>query len=137
MIDGEFYPAGVTVITSGWSSGRSDEYGDPNVYRPERWIVDEETGVTEEDITRIATYTRPFSTGWSSCVGQNLAILELLLTVARTLFRLDVRAAPGSTLGEGNPSLGWGRRDRNDFQLFDAFVAMRDGPMVQFKTREA
>ena len=137
VINGEFYPAGVTVTTSGWSSGRSDEYGDPNVYRPERWVVDEDTGVTAEDVARISTYMRPFSSGWSSCVGQNLAILELLLTIARTLFRLDVRAAPGSTLGEGNPDLGWGRRSRNDFQLFDAFVSKRDGPMIQFKTREA
>ena len=137
MINGEFYPAGVTVTTSGWSSGRSDEYGDPNVYRPERWIVDEKAGVTAEDVTRISTYMRPFSTGWSSCVGQNLAVLELSLTIARTLFRLDVRAAPGSTLGEGNPSLGWGRRNRNEYQVFDAFVSMRDGPMIQFKRREA
>lgn len=136
-INGEFYPAGVTVTTSGWSSGRSDEYGDPNVYRPERWIVDEEAGVTAEDVARISTYLRPFSAGWSNCVGQNLAILELLLTIARTLFRLDVRAAPGSTLGEGNPNLGWGQRNRNEYQLFDAFISMRDGPMVQFKTREA
>ena len=136
-INGEFYPAGVTVSTSGWSSGRSDEYGDPNVYRPERWIVDEETGVTAEDVTRNSTYMRPFSMGWSSCVGQNVAILELSLTIARTLCRLDVRAAPGSTLGEGNPSLGWGRRNRNEFQVYDAFISIRDGPMVQFKTREA
>ena len=137
MINGEFYPEGVTVISSGWSSGHSEEYGDPNVYRPERWIVDEKTGVTAEDVARISTYMRPFSTGWSSCVGQNLAILEMSLTIARTLFRLDVRAAPGSTLGEGDPSLGWGRRNRNEYQVFDAFVSMRDGPMIQFKAREA
>lgn len=136
-INGEFYPAGVTVTTSGFSSGRSDEYGDPNVYRPERWIVDDEAGVTAEDVARISTYMRPFSAGWSNCVGQNLAILELLLTIARTLYRLDVRAAPGSTLGEGNPDLGWGRRNRNEFQLFDAFISVVDGPMVQFKKREA
>ena len=137
MINGEFYPAGITVTTSGWSSGRSDEYGDPNVFRPERWIVDEEAGVTAEDVTRISTYMRPFSAGWSNCVGQNLAMLELLLTIARTLFRLEVRAAPGSTLGEGHPDLCWGRRNRNEYQLFDAYVSMRDGPMVQFKKREA
>lgn len=135
-INGEFYPAGITVTTSGWSSGRSDEYGDPNVYRPERWIVNEEAGVTAEDVARISTYMRPFSAGWSNCVGQNLAILEMLLIIARTLFRLDVRAAPGSTLGEGNPDLGWGR-NRNEYQLFDAFISLVDGPMVQFKTREA
>ena len=137
MINGDFYPAGVTVTTSGWSSGRSDEYGDPNVFRPERWIMDEEAGVTAEDVARISTYMRPFSAGWSTCVGQNLAILELSLTIARTVFRLDVRAAPGSTLGEGNPSLGWGRRNRNEFQVFDAFVSRGDGPMIQFKKREA
>ena len=137
MINGEFYPAGVIVTTSGWSSGRSDEYGDANVYRPERWIVDDEAGVTAEDVARISTYMRPFSAGWSNCVGQNLAILELLITIARTLFRLEVRAAPGSTLGEGSPDLGWGRRNRNEFQLFDSYVSMRDGPMIQFKKREA
>ncbi len=136
IIDGELYPAGVTVGTSGWSSGRSDEYGDPNVYRPERWIVNEEAGVTVKEVARISTYLHPFSAGWGNCVGQNLAMLELLTTIARTLYRLDVKAAFGSTLGEGSPELGWGRRDRKQFQLYDAYVSMRDGPMIQFKKRE-
>ncbi len=133
MIDGELYPAGVTVGTSGWSSGRSDEYGDPNVYRPERWIVNEEVGITAEEVARMSTYVHPFSAGWGNCVGQNLAMLELLTTIARTLYRFDARAAPGSTLGEGSPELGWGRRDRKHFQLYDAYVSMRDGPMIQFR----
>ena len=137
MIDGELYPAGAVVGVSDWSSGRSDEFGDPNVYRPERWIVDEKAGVTAEEVLRISSYLHPFSTGWSSCVGKNLAMLELLMTVARTLFRLDIRAEPGSTLGEGHPGLGWGRRERKQFQLFDRFIAARDGPMIQFKRREA
>ena len=137
MIDGELYPAGVTVGISEWSSGRSDEFGDPNVYRPERWIVDEEAGVTAEEVARISTYVHPFSAGWGNCVGQKLAMLELLVTVARTLFRLDVRGEPGSTLGEGSPELGWGKRERKNFQLFDAYISMRDGPMVQFRKRQA
>ena len=137
MIEGELYPAGAIVGTSDWSSGRSDEFGDPNVYRPERWIVDENTGVTAEEVLRISSYLHPFSAGWSSCVGQNLAMLELLMTVARTLFRLEVRAEPGSTLGEGRPELGWGRRERKHFQLLDRLTSARDGPMIQFKKREA
>ena len=60
-------------------------------------------------------------------------MLELLTTIARTLYRLDVKAAHGLTLGEGDPELGWGRRDRKQFQLYDAYISMRDGPMVQFK----
>ena len=136
MIEGELYPAGVTVGTSEWSNGRSDEYGDPNVYRPERWIVDEEAGVTAEDVARISSYFHPFSHGWGNCPGQNLAILELLTTIARTLYRFDVRSEPGSTLGEGSPELGWGRRDRKQFQVDDAYNSIRNGPMIQFKKRE-
>ena len=135
-IDGEFYPEGITVGTSEWSSGRDDDFGDPYVYRPERWIVNEEGGVTAKDIARIRNHVHPFSAGPAKCVGQNLAMLELLTTTARTLFRFDVRAAPGSTLGEGAPELAWGRRDRNQFQLDDAYISMRDGPMLQFKERE-
>ena len=40
---------------------------------------------------------------------------------------MDVRLAPGSTLGEGAPGLEWRRRDKNQFQLLDAFVAVRQG----------
>ena len=137
IIDGELYPAGTIVGVSEWASGRSDEFGDPNVYRPERWIVDEEAGVTAEEVLRISAYLHPFSGGWGSCVGQNLAMFELMVTIARTLFRLDVRAEPGSTLGEGNIDLGWGRRERKNFQLFDWLISARDGPMIQFRTREA
>ena len=70
MINGELYPVDVTVGTSGWSSGRSDEYGDPNVYRPERWIVNEEAGITATEVARMSTYLQPFSAGWGNCVGQ-------------------------------------------------------------------
>ena len=135
-IDGEFYPEGINVGTSGFASGRSDGFGDPYLYRPERWIPNEETGITAEDVTRIKSFVHPFSAGSGNCVGQNLAILEMLTTIARTLHRLDVRAAPGSTLGEGSPKLGWGRRDPNQFQLHDAYVSLRQGPMVQFKKRD-
>ena len=136
-IEGEFYPEGTQVGASGWSSARHDELGDPYVFRPERWLVNEDSGVTVEEVKRIRSYVQPFSTGPANCVGQNLAMLELLTTIARTLHRLDVRAVPGSTLGEGAPELGWGRRDRNQFQLDDAYVSMRDGPMLQFKKRES
>lgn len=134
-IDGDFYPAGIVVGTSNWSSGRSDEFGDPYVYRPERWIVSEETGVTAEELARIRNLVHPFSAGPCNCVGQNLAILELLTTIARTLYRLDVRRVPGSNLGEGAPEMGWGRRDKSQFQVVDAYISLRQGPMLQFKQR--
>lgn len=48
---------------------------------------------------------------------------------------MDVRLAPGFTLGEGAPELGWERRDKNQFQLDDTFVAIRHEPRLQFRKR--
>ena len=92
--------------------------------------------MTAEDVAHVRSYVHPFSAGPGNCVGQNLALLELLTTIGWTLWRLDVRAAPGERLGEGREELGWGRRDPKQYQLTDAYVSMRDGPMVQFKKRE-
>lgn len=137
-IDGDFLPAGVDVGTSGFCNGRSEEiWGDPGVFRPERWIVSEETNVTVEDVARLRSMHHPFLTGPGSCAGKNIAMLEMTVTIARTLHRLEVRQAPGHTLGEGAPSLGWGRRHRNQFQVIDAYISIRDGPMVQFRRRES
>ena len=138
QIDGEFFPEGSCVGTTGWTNGYNEEnYGDCNTYRPERWIVDEENGVTAENVAYAKSCFHPFSAGPGSCVGQNLAILEMQLVIARTLYRMDVRAAPGSTLGEGSAKLGWGRRNKNIFQVEDAYISLRHGPMLQFRRRQS
>ena len=136
MVNGEFYPEGCEVGWSMWCSGRHDEIGDPSVYRPERWIPDEHTGVTEEDVRKVRSFVHPFITGPGNCVGQNLAMQEMLITIGRTLWRFDVRVAPGTTHGEGRPELGWGRRDRNQYMLLDMYTSGRDGPILQFRRRE-
>ncbi|MCJ1438934.1 hypothetical protein MMC27_008324 [Xylographa pallens] len=136
-IDNEFVPEGIEVGCAGWSTGRNEEtYGDPHTYRPERWIVDEAAGNSAEEVARIRSCFHPFSAGPGSCVGKNLAILELMTTIGRTLHRMDVRQAPGQSLGEGSPQLGWGRRNRRHFQMIDAYIAIREGPVVQFKRRK-
>ncbi|ETS80426.1 hypothetical protein PFICI_07955 [Pestalotiopsis fici W106-1] len=135
-IKGEYYPPGTIVGTAAWPNSRNEEiYGDPNVFRPERWIVDNVAGVTQEDVARARSNFHPFSMGPGNCIGKNLAMTELLITVAQTLYRLDVRRAPGSTFGGGSPELGWGARDAKQFQLKDAYISLRKGPMVQFRKR--
>ncbi|KAG8531950.1 uncharacterized protein KY384_003586 [Bacidia gigantensis] len=138
QVDGEYFPEGANVGTAGWSNGHNDDNygGDSEVFRPERWIVDPENGNTAEQVAHIKSCFHPFSSGPGNCAGQNLAKLEMMLVTARTLYRMDIRIAPGSTLGEGRPELGWGRRNRNSFQLEDAYVAIRHGPMLQFRQRE-
>ena len=106
-IDGDFLPAGVDVGMSGFCNGRNEEiFGDPNVFRPEKWIVSEATGVTVEDLARFRSMHHPFLTGPGSCAGKTIAMLEMTITIARTLHRLDVRLAPGYTVGEDAASLG-------------------------------
>lgn len=137
-VDGEFFPEGTCVGTTGWSNGRNGAtYGDPYTYRPERWMVDEENGVSAESVAYAKSSLHPFSAGPGNCVGQNVAMLEMLLVIARTLYRMDVRLAPGSTLGEGAAGLGWGRRSKNLYQLDDAYISVRHGPMLQFRKRQS
>lgn len=137
-VDGEFLPEGSCVGTTGWSTGHNEEsYNDFNIYRPERWIVDEENGVTTESVAYAKSCFHPFSAGPWNCVGQNLAMLEMMLVAARTLYRMDVRFAPGFTVGEGTAGLGWGRRNKNQYQLNDGFTAFAHGPMLQFRRRQS
>ncbi|KAK2612686.1 hypothetical protein QQS21_001303 [Conoideocrella luteorostrata] len=137
-IMGQNYPPGTIVGTVPWATSRNQEiYRDPEVFRPERWIVDESAGVTQEDVSRIKANFHPFLTGPGHCVGKNLALAEMLIVIARTLYRLDVRRVPGSTFGGGAPELGWGRRDKRQMQLQDAYISLRRGPEVQFRRRVA
>ncbi|KAF3002742.1 hypothetical protein E8E14_005531 [Neopestalotiopsis sp. 37M] len=132
----EHYPAGTIVGTAPWCDARNEEvYGDPGIFRPERLIVNEAAGMTKEMVAEIRTNFHPFLTGPGSCAGKNIAIAEIMLVVAKTLVRFDLRRAPGSTLGEGSPDLGWGQRDRRQFQVVDAYISVKQGPEVQFKKR--
>lgn len=64
----------------------------------------------------------PFHKGQHNCIGQGLALMNLNLTVARKLWNLDCRIAPGTKLGEGSCELGWAKEDANVYQDKDYFV---------------
>ncbi|KAK6952320.1 hypothetical protein Daesc_006855 [Daldinia eschscholtzii] len=133
-IRGEHYPAGTIVGTAPWASSRSRAvHGeDAEAFRPERWIVDESDGdTTEEKLAQYRSGFYPFLSGPYSCIGRHLAMMEMTLIIARTLYGLDIRRAPGSTRGGGRPGLGWGATDRKQ----DAYISLRHGPEVQFRKR--
>lgn len=136
-IKGEYYPPGTIVGSVPWVNSRNEEvWGDAGLFRPERWLIDEANGVTAESVSRQRASFHPFLSGPGSCVGKNVAMAEIMITVARTLHRLEVRRTPGSTLGGGRHELGWGARDKRQFQLEDAYISLRQGPEVQFRKRE-
>ncbi|PQE05267.1 benzoate 4-monooxygenase cytochrome P450 protein [Rutstroemia sp. NJR-2017a BVV2] len=135
-IEGHHLPAGTQVGVGGWAIMHNQQiFEDPWTFRPERWIVDPTGGVTAEDVARAQSAFNPFMIGVGSCAGQKVAMEELLITTARTLYRMEVRLAPGDTLGAGDPELGWGMRDRKTILLRDVFTAARDGPRLQFRRR--
>jgi cytochrome P450 len=133
---GDYYPPGTIVGAPPWCDSRNEEvYGDPGVFRPERWIVDEAAGLTKEMVAETRTNFHPFLSGPGSCAGKNVAMAEMLVVVAKTLYRFELRRAPGSTAGEGSPEQGWGARDRKQYQVVDAFVSLKEGPELQFRRR--
>jgi cytochrome P450 len=139
VIAGVKVPEGITVGVPPWCHNRNeDTFGDANTFRPERWIVsnDPETYNSQAEVNRLRRCFHPFTKGPGACLGQKMAMIQLCIIVARTLWRYDVRKAPGQTVGEGHPDLGWGRHDPSHYQLRDAYVSLREGPIVQFKRRE-
>jgi cytochrome P450 family 628 len=55
---------------------------------PERWT-------TRPELVRDASIYAPFSTGRFSCVGKQLALMEIRRTTAIILHGYDLRIAPG------------------------------------------
>ncbi|KAI0406342.1 benzoate 4-monooxygenase cytochrome P450 [Xylaria palmicola] len=137
VIKGEHYPEGTIVGTATWANSRNQAvYGDADAFRPERWTVDPSDGNSKEDVAQMKRNFYPFSSGAFNCVGKNLAMAEMMITVARTLYRFEMRRAPGSTLGCGRPDLGWACTDEKQFQLLDAYISLREGPEVQYRRRD-
>ncbi|TVY80268.1 Cytochrome P450 monooxygenase apf7 [Lachnellula suecica] len=136
-VDHQFLPQGTAVGTSLWALLHNEEsFRDPWVFRPERWIVDEDNGVSAADVARAQAAFVPFSIGPVNCPGQKLARLILAITIAKAVFKLDVTVPDGSSLGAGADGLGWGMRDKNIFQVEDAMFSIRDGPTVQICNRK-
>ena len=133
-VDGFLYPEGTILGVSSWSLNRNEQYfPDCDTFRPERWIVDEQKGFTVEQVTRAQSAFFPFSAGPYACMGQNLAWRELTVASGRLLYRMEMRLPPGVDVGGGSPKLGWGRADKDQFLLRDAYISLRDGPLLQFK----
>ena len=139
-IDGESIPEGIVVGTPHYAIHHNAEYYPmPFSYTPERWMVGAQhpvTGytMTDVDVSRAQSAFCPFSIGPRGCIGKGLAYVEMMTTMARVLYLYDVRRAVDVVdPGEGREGLEWGRHRPSEFQLFDTFTSMKDGPMLEFR----
>lgn len=138
QVDGQFLPPGVRVSSCCYCMHYSqDVYPEPFKFRPERWIVDEtdETGTSADSVALAESGYCPFSIGPRGCPGKNLAYLEMSIIIAKMIYQFEIRLDPSNNLGGGSPDGREGRRNVEQYQLYDVFVAIRDGPMVQLKKR--
>jgi cytochrome P450 len=163
-IDDEFIPEGTVVGVPPYVIHRNpDYYPEPAQFYPERWIVDEDPNQvsnvsiprTKEAVQTARQAFTAFSHGTRGCVGRQLAYYELHTAIALLLYQFDIRLAkdPGSgkllknstqwregVVGVMDPEdqkEDWReeRKRRDEFQLFDRFLADRSGPMVEYKHR--
>ncbi|KAL9026064.1 MAG: hypothetical protein Q9196_005218 [Gyalolechia fulgens] len=133
-VDGHFLQEGTNVGVAPFSLHRNENFfHEPFTFMPERWIPDEDTGVTAANVAVCESAFRPFSVGSRGCPGKRLAYLEMSIAMAKVLFLYDVQAVEGDNLGAGKSELMWGRRNTETYQTWDVFVSIRDGPKVQFK----
>lgn len=127
-IDGYQIPAGIEVNVSPFVIHRNpDYYPSPLAYRPERWLSKEKWsgGVSKSELEKAQSAFCAFSVGPRSCIGKNMAYMEMMISMARMLFLFDFESV--GTLGESG--------DRGVWQLKDCFLASKDGPMVRFVER--
>ncbi|KAK4552540.1 hypothetical protein LTR86_010184 [Recurvomyces mirabilis] len=137
-IEGHFFPEDTKVSTCLYSlSYNPDVYEMPFVFRPERWLTHQEDldGDPAEKVALADSGFCAFSTGNRGCVGMNMAWMEMKIVLAKLIYAFELRQDAADSVSGGSPSKPLGYQDPRVYQLFDAFVAMRDGPMVEFKLR--
>lgn len=85
-------PKGTFVFENLWAVHHDPNYwGDPDVFRPERFI-------TPEGAVKQPEYLIPFSTGKRICMGESLAKLELFLFFAAIMHQYRFSRVPGQKL---------------------------------------
>ncbi|KAF2457057.1 benzoate 4-monooxygenase cytochrome P450 [Lineolata rhizophorae] len=138
-IDGYHIPAGTTVGVGAFAIHHSEKYyPEPYKFMPERWIPAEKEGEwpSAEDVRMAHAAHCPFSIGIRGCLGKNMAMMELKITLARLLLEFDMRLP--AKFGENEPEGGgkdeeWGRDRKDEYQLTDWFICDRSGPVVELK----
>jgi cytochrome P450 len=88
-IGGYHVPRGTTILMSPWVVQRDARFFDePNAFRPERW--------GEERMKSLPKFAYfPFGGGPRVCIGQQFAMMELVLIVATLAQKVRFRMEPG------------------------------------------
>ncbi|KAK1674146.1 cytochrome P450 3A19 [Colletotrichum godetiae] len=118
MIDGLYVPKGVNVSADIWTIQRKPEYWAlADKFRPDRWLDNGPGTVFEHDVR---TSYRPFLVGPRVCIGREMALQSIRLTVAKVAFSFDLEMANKDTFV-------WERDAGNDYVWHDYHVLVKRG----------
>ncbi len=94
-ISGYVIPKHTLLITNLWALHHDpDVWGDPERFRPERFLDDDGHLVPADHIYR--KNLMPFGAGTRVCVGESLAITRLFMWIARLIQRFRIAPAEGN-----------------------------------------
>lgn len=132
-MDGHVVPPKTHVGVNIYAMHHDEDYfPEPYTYKPERWLdADADTR------RRMNEAFLPFSVGARSCSGKPFAYFEASLIVAKMLWYFDFEKTAGEAgeMGGGTAGAPYGRHREKEFQLYDIFSSMQEGPSLTFHTR--
>ncbi|KAF4628517.1 hypothetical protein G7Y89_g9634 [Cudoniella acicularis] len=136
VIDEEL-PGGMWVSVPNFTLFRNAKYFDrPHDYIPERWIADESTGYSHEDVKLSQDAFQPFSLGPRHCIARNLALREMTFALARVFYLFDVEPVDNSGRWMGSlPGIDT-RNSHLVQEQWDVFTSLEKGPTVRLKVKE-
>lgn len=137
ILDGHVVPPGTQVGVCTYSLHHNEKYfAEPYAFRPERWLINKHDVDGEARLRLMNSAFCPFSLGPRGCAGKAMAYLEASLVIAKTIWAFDFQLAPGGKSGGGAPNKSPGRRREDEFQLYDIFAALHNGPELVFTRLE-
>lgn len=115
-VDGVFIPKGTTAGTQNFTIHRNPKaFPKPEEFIPERWFEKEGEELRKEAFI-------PFSVGQRSCIGINLAKMELSKLVAAFFLRFDAEVDDATT--------------EDDMRMYDVFSASPAGGRLLLRLKE-
>lgn len=135
VVDGHIIPEGTHVGVNFYALHHNEEYfQDYFVFKPERWLEPE----SERNALMRKAFT-PFALGSRSCSGRAVAYLEISVAMAKTFWHFDFKTAPGELgkVGGGEEGRTDGRGRPDEYQQYDTFSSVHDGPYLVFDNRLA
>jgi len=90
IVDGVYIPQGTTVSTATYTVSHSERYfHDSQKFHPERWLSSSHPLYDDSFSNDEKDASKPFSLGPRSCLGINLAYLEMRITISKLVWHYD------------------------------------------------